>query len=70
MAIHCPQCGRSHDTAKFEGSKPIKCGCGNLLSISLLETIADFERYFESADEREKAQEIQKDAREIGRAHV
>ena len=67
MAICCPKCGHEHDVAKFEGSRGIKCQCGQELDLSLIETIDDFLRFFESEDERNKAREIAQDADHICR---
>ena len=65
MAIRCPQCGVKHDVARFEGSRKLKCDCGFLLDLTLMETVDDFLRFFESEEERKKAQEIQRDAQAI-----
>lgn len=65
MAIRCPKCGTSHDVVKFEAGREIICKCGQKLDLSLLETVEDFLRYFESKEELEKAKEIQQDAQQI-----
>ena len=65
MAIRCPQCGQEHDVALFQFERKIRCKCGNELSLSLIETIQDFERYLESVEEKEKALEIQEEATRI-----
>jgi len=67
MAIECPKCGKKYDVITFEGGKKVSCRCGLKLDLSLLETIDDFERYFENEDEREKARIIQRDAQLICR---
>lgn len=67
MPIHCPQCGKKYDVAQFEGTAPLACQCGFKLDISMIETADDFVRFFESEEERKKAQEIQKDAAAICR---
>lgn len=63
--IHCPKCGKKHDVVEFEAGRNVKCQCGIFLDISLLETVEDFERYFESEEERKKAKEIKDDAQNI-----
>lgn len=63
--IRCPKCGMKHDVVKFEGGRRVKCRCGLKLDLSLMETVEDFLRYFESEDERKKAKEIQRDAQII-----
>ncbi|MDP3919985.1 MAG: hypothetical protein Q8R76_04165 [Candidatus Omnitrophota bacterium] len=67
MAIRCPKCGHAHDVTKFEGAAGVKCECGQALDLSLIETIDDFLRFFESEDERKKAREIAHDADRICR---
>ena len=67
MPIHCPKCGAEHDVVKFEGSRSVKCQCGQHLNLSLYETVEDFLRYFESEEERKKAKTIQEDAQVICR---
>jgi hypothetical protein len=67
MAIRCPQCGIKHDVAKFEGNRQVKCQCGFMLDLSLMETVGDFLRFFESEEERKKAAQIQQDAQAICR---
>jgi len=62
MAIHCPHCGKEHDVALFQYSRKLRCSCGRELDLSLIETFADFERYFESMEERERAAELQQAA--------
>lgn len=62
MAIRCPHCGHEHDVALFQFDRNIRCDCGRELNLSLIETIQDFERYLESVEERERAQEIQQAA--------
>ncbi len=54
-----------HDVVEFESGRRIKCRCGLKLDISLMQTVEDFLRYFESEDERKKAKEIQDDAQQI-----
>ncbi len=54
-----------HDVVEFEAARRVKCRCGLKLDISLMETVEDFLRYFESEDERKKAKEIQRDAQFI-----
>ncbi|HXV27392.1 MAG TPA: hypothetical protein VD913_00355 [bacterium] len=65
MAIRCPKCGTRHDVARFEGSRKLKCDCGFFLDLTLIETVDDFLRFFESEAERKKAVEIQRDAQAI-----
>ncbi|MBI4115545.1 MAG: hypothetical protein HY447_03110 [Candidatus Omnitrophica bacterium] len=65
MAIRCPKCGQEHDVALFQFDRKIRCTCGKELDLSLIETIKDFERYFESVEEQEKAREIQQEASRI-----
>src|SRR3989338_6990556 len=65
MPIRCPKCGMKHDVVEFESGRRIKCRCGLKLNLSLMETVEDFLRYFESEEERKKAQEIQEDAQRI-----
>lgn len=65
MAIRCPQCGQEHDVALFQFDRKIRCRCGKELDLSLIETVKDFERYFESVEEQEKAREIQQTASRI-----
>lgn len=55
----------NHDVVRFEGGRRVKCRCGLKLDLSLMETVEDFLRYFESEDERKKAREIQEDAQLI-----
>ena len=54
-----------HDVVEFEAGQRIKCRCGLKLDLSLMETVEDFLRYFESEEERKKAREIQQDAQAI-----
>lgn len=54
-----------HDVVEFEEGRRIKCRCGLKLDLSLMETVEDFLRYFESEEERKKAREIQQDAQAI-----
>ncbi|MBI3312882.1 MAG: hypothetical protein HYZ83_01415 [Candidatus Omnitrophica bacterium] len=65
MPIRCPKCGMKHDVVEFESGRRLKCRCGLKLDISLMQTVEDFLRYFESEDERKKAKEIQDDAQLI-----
>lgn len=65
MAIRCPQCGAKHEVTEFSEDKELKCPCGFELNLSLIETADDFLRYCEGAEERKKAQEIQRDAQVI-----
>ena len=65
MAIRCPKCGIKHNVSEFEEGKRVKCVCGFKLDLSLIETVEDFLRYFESEEERKKAKEIQSDAQAI-----
>jgi hypothetical protein len=65
MAIRCPHCGYETDVALFQFDRNIRCQCGRELDLSLIETIQDFERYLESVEERERAQEIQQAASRI-----
>ncbi len=65
MPIRCPKCGTQHDVVEFQGVRPLKCHCGFLLDVSLMNTIEDFLRFFESEDERQKATEIQQEAEKI-----
>lgn len=65
--VICPKCGKRHDVTEFEGGRRIKCRCGLKLDLSLISTVEDFVRYFESEDERVKAREIQQDAQDICR---
>jgi len=67
MPIRCPKCGIKHDVLEFQGIDKIKCRCGYLLNISLVDTVEDFLRYFENEEERTKAYEIQRDAQNICR---
>lgn len=67
MAIRCPKCGVKHQVGEFEEGKSIKCACGFRLNLSMIETVEDFLRYFESEEERKKAKEIQGDAQLICR---
>ena len=67
MPIRCPQCGRKHDVARFSADSHLHCQCGFKLDLSLMETVDDFLRFFESDEERKKALEIQKDAQAICR---
>ena len=62
MAIKCPKCSKIHDVTEFEGARRVKCRCGLKLDLSLMTTVDDFLRYFESEEERKKANEIQQDA--------
>ena len=54
-----------HDVVHFEGGKRVKCRCGLKLDISLMQTVDDFLRFFQSEEERKKAKEIQQDAQSI-----
>lgn len=54
-----------HDVVEFESGRRIKCRCGLKLDLSLMNTVEDFLRYFESEEERKKAREIQRDAEVI-----
>ena len=63
--IQCPKCGKKHDVTEFEGTRPIKCRCGLKLNLSLMNTVDDFLRFFESEEERKKANVIQRDAEMI-----
>ena len=65
--IHCPKCGMKHDVVEFESGRRVKCRCGIKLDLSLMETVEDFLRYFESEEERKKAREIQQDAQAVCR---
>lgn len=65
MAIRCPHCGEEYDVALFQFGRKIRCSCGKELDLSLIETVQDFERYFESVEEKERAQEIQREAGRI-----
>ncbi len=65
MAIRCPKCGLKHHVGEFEEGKSVKCACGFKLNLSLIETVEDFLRYFESEEERKGAKEIQSDAQTI-----
>jgi hypothetical protein len=70
MPIRCPKCGMKHDVARFtsEGGRAggqLKCSCGFLLDLSLMETVDDFLRFFESEEELKKAAQIQEDAQAI-----
>lgn len=65
MAIQCPKCGMKHDVVRFEAGRPVKCRCGLKLDLSMMQTVEDFLRYFESEAERKKAKEIQRDAQLI-----
>jgi len=67
MPIHCPKCGKEHDILTFEGDRNVTCACGQVLDVSLFETVDDFVRYFDNEEEREKANEIKKDAMMICR---
>lgn len=67
MAIHCPKCGMKHDVVAFEGGRRVKCRCGLKLDLTLMDTVEDFLRYFESEAERRKAKDIQDDAQAICR---
>lgn len=67
MAIRCPKCGFKHDVVSFEGGRRVKCRCGLKLDLSLMDTVEDFLRYFESESERKKAREIQEEAQGICR---
>ena len=51
--------------ALFQSEQKIRCPCGQMLGLSLIETIQDFERYLESVEEKEKALEIQEEAMQI-----
>ena len=65
MAIRCPRCGKEYDAAFFQFEQKIRCPCGKVLDLSLIETIEDFERYLESVEEKERAREIQEEAARI-----
>lgn len=67
MAIHCPRCGLSHDVSQLARQESLQCRCGFTLDASMLETVDDFLRYFESAEERQKANAIQQEAQLICR---
>lgn len=67
MPIRCPKCGMKHDVAEYEPGRKIKCRCGLKLDLSMMETVEDFLRFFESEDERKKAKSIQADAQRICR---
>ncbi len=56
-----------HDVVRFEGGRRVKCRCGLKLELSMMDTVEDFLRYFESEEERKKAREIQQDAEDICR---
>ncbi len=56
-----------HDVTEFEAGRRVKCRCGLKLDLSLISTVEDFLRYFESEEERKKAREIQQDAQDICR---
>lgn len=62
MSIRCPRCGKQYDVVAFEGARPVRCTCGLMLDLSLMETVEDFLRYFESEEERKKAHQIQHEA--------
>ncbi len=65
MPIRCPACGREYDAALFQFEPKIRCKCGKVLGLSMIESIEDFERYLESVEEKEKAREIQEEATRI-----
>ena len=65
MAIRCPACGLEHDVALFQFDRKVRCSCGKELDLSLIETIQDFERYLESVEDRERADEIKRAASRI-----
>jgi transcription initiation factor TFIIIB Brf1 subunit/transcription initiation factor TFIIB len=65
MPIRCPQCGAEHSVAKFEGNRPVKCSCGFVLDLTLIQTVEDFLRFFESEEERKKALTLQREAQRI-----
>ena len=65
MAVRCPHCGAQHDVALFQYGQKIRCGCGRQLDLSLIQTVQDFERYFQSVEDREKALEIQEEASRV-----
>ena|SRR3989338_3797809 len=67
MPIRCPKCGKVHDVVEFEGDEDIHCVCGLKLDVSMMETVEDFLRFFESEKERRMAREIQEDAEGICR---
>ena len=67
MPVRCPKCGREHDPAKFHRDEKVQCGCGFDLDASYLETAEDFLRFFESEEERGKAEEVRLDAENICR---
>ena len=46
MPICCPKCGAPHKVTEFEACAFVKCTCGFLLDLSLIETVEDFLRYF------------------------
>ncbi len=65
MPIRCPKCGKEHDVLELEARMEARCGCGEKLDLSLLETPEDFLRFFENEEDREKALEIQEAAQWI-----
>ena len=65
MPIHCPKCGQEYDVIKFQPEYQIRCRCGFVLDVSLLETADDILRYCEGEEERQRALEIQRDAQAI-----
>lgn len=67
MAIQCPKCGKRHTVTEFRGGDPLRCPCGFVLEISMLNTVEDFLRYFASEEERKKANVIQQEAQTVCR---
>jgi len=65
--IVCPKCGQKHDVVEFEAGRRVKCRCGLKLGLSMMETVEDFLRYFESEEERKRAKAVQQDAQTICR---
>src|SRR5258707_1044708 len=66
MPLHCPKCGMNHDVKEFARAKSLRCRCGFVLNAAkLLDGVDDFLAYCESEEEREKSNQIQKDAQEI-----
>ena len=45
MAITCEKCGREHDATLFQFGKTVQCDCGNVVTLSGVQTI----RHTESA---------------------
>jgi hypothetical protein len=65
MAIRCSGCGRDLDVALFQFGQKVRCACGREVELSAIETFDDFKRYFDSIEEREKVDEIQREADQI-----